>query len=333
MAKVQITIVGLGQIGASLGLALKRARADIQVVGHDRDGGAAAAAAKRGAVDKTEWNLINACEGASLIILAIPLKAIPPTLTAMSKYLEPGQLITDTAATKAPVMQAAKLLPSSVAFVGGHPVIPPARPARKPDRAKKESPAPALGPEDPDPDLFQNAIYCLVPGESAGENAIQTMTGLVSLVGAKPYFVDALEHDSLIAGVQNLPLVQALALLAANVESPSWRDMSKLASTDFFRATEPADGDPAALAETLLANREALVHWIDTGNAALLQLRELIARGDAKAMEAVLGKLRDTRLQWLTGETEGASVMDSDELRNSTMRLFLGGLARERKRP
>src|SRR5512135_1823647 len=105
MAKPRITIVGLGRIGGSIGLALKQANADLEIIGHDKDSRTAGLAQKRGAVDKTEWNLLNACDGAGLVVLALPLGAIRDTLKVLGNELQPGVIVTDTATTKTPVLE------------------------------------------------------------------------------------------------------------------------------------------------------------------------------------------------------------------------------------
>ena len=104
MAKSRITIIGLGLIGGSIGLALKKAKVDVEIVGHDKDSGVANRAQKRGAVDRTDWNLHGACDGASLIFLAIPLAGIKDTLAALGTSLGSGVIVSDTATSKAPVM-------------------------------------------------------------------------------------------------------------------------------------------------------------------------------------------------------------------------------------
>ncbi|MEW5961734.1 MAG: prephenate dehydrogenase/arogenate dehydrogenase family protein, partial [Chloroflexota bacterium] len=90
MSNFTITIVGTGVIGASLGLALKQSQEPLRVLGHDKDLLHAKAGVKQGAFDRAEWNLVNACEPADLIILAIPLNGIRATLAAIAPYLKPG---------------------------------------------------------------------------------------------------------------------------------------------------------------------------------------------------------------------------------------------------
>ncbi|MBC7261196.1 MAG: prephenate dehydrogenase/arogenate dehydrogenase family protein, partial [Chloroflexi bacterium] len=118
------TVIGLGLVGSSIGLALKGTGADLEIIGHDKDSDAARRAYKSGCVDRTEWNLINACEGADLIIISTPLAGVKSTLAAIAQDVKPGCVITDTANLKVPVLDwARESLPNTVYFVGGHPII------------------------------------------------------------------------------------------------------------------------------------------------------------------------------------------------------------------
>src|SRR5512140_3676546 len=164
MAKSRITIVGLGLIGGSIGLALKKAKVDTEIVGHDKNSDVARRALKMGAVDKTEWNLPSSCEGASMVILALPLDGVRETLPAISPVLTPGVIVTDTATSKAPVMEWAKALPEGVHFVGGDPGLSPRRGGS------------ARGIDAASADLFQGATYSLTASISAAPSAIETMT-------------------------------------------------------------------------------------------------------------------------------------------------------------
>ena len=120
------TIVGLGLVGSSIGLALKGTGAEFEIVGHDKDGNAAKRAYKSGCVDRTEWNLINACDGADLIVISTPLAGVESTLAAIAQDLKAGAVVTDTARLKVPVLNwARESLPDTVHFVGGHPIYAP----------------------------------------------------------------------------------------------------------------------------------------------------------------------------------------------------------------
>ncbi len=316
MPKPRITIVGLGLIGSSIGLALKKGKVEADIVGHDKDSGVAGRAVKRGAVDKTDWNLISACEGAGLIVLALPLDGVQGSLEALKRYLEPGVTLTDTASTKVPVMQWAAGLAEGVNFIGGDPVLNPRRAIA------------GQGPEAADADLFQDSTYCLVTSSTAAGNSIQTMTNFVSLLGAKPYFIDAAEHDGLAAGVQHLPALLSTALAAAAMQSQGWRELGKLAGPDFRAATEGMPPDGQAAHRQFMAHRADLVNWIDLVQHHLQELRGMLEREDAEALRTLIERLATERARWLSGsQHEQGPAVDWQSAQGGLSRMLLGGLA------
>ncbi len=315
MPKSRITIIGTGLVGGSMGLALKKSGLELEIVGHDKDQSVAARALKRGALDTTKWNLIDACEGAGLIVLAIPLDGIKSTLEALKPYLQSGVILSDTATTKAPVMEWANALPSGVHYIGGDPIL-------KQNRSNSEH-----GIDAADADLFHGATYCLTPAHSAAPEAIDTISNFVSLLGAKPYFIDPIEHDGLLAGTRHLPVLLATALAAATMDSPSWRERSKLASSDFRAATELAPSNQAA-SDELMAHREALIAWTDMLLERLAQLRQILERKDSDALGSLIEKIAVQRTKWLSGMSQEESTpVDWEAAQFNVSRLFIGGLA------
>ena len=314
MTKSRITIIGLGRIGGSIGLALKQAKLDAEVIGHDKDHGVAGRALKRGAVDKTEWNLINSCDGAGLIVLALPLDAIRMTLDALKSNVASGVIITDTAPTKAPVLEWAKALPSAH-FVGGHPVLASHLPVTH-------------GIDNADATIFRGATYCLTPAMSADENAVNTIASFATMLGAKPYFLDAAEHDGLSAGVEHLPALLATALASSTTASAGWRELSKLSGSTFRAATELLPTD-ASGAQEFLAHRADLARWLGVMIDELKMLRELLDRADSDALKAKLESAIEKREQWLSGKTgaDESPALDYTSLTQTTSHFFLGGLA------
>jgi prephenate dehydrogenase len=316
MPKSRVTIVGLGLIGGSMGLALKKSKLDVEIIGHDRDSGVASRAKKRGAVDATKWNLIDACEGAGLIVLALPLDGIKETLAALKPYLAPGVVVTDTATTKVPVLEWAEGLPEGVHFVGGDPVI------------RLETLPAKSGIDAADADLLRGATYCIVPSTHTSSSAIDTLSSFATLLGANPYFLDAAEHDGLMAGVQHLPAALATVLLAATIRSQGWREMSKLAGADYQTATGFAPQDSATAREQFVAHRTDLIRWIDAVTSELSELRAMLAREDSAALETLIKSLAAEREQWIHSKQDamGPSV-DARDLQFSPARMFFGGLA------
>ncbi|MCC7354621.1 MAG: prephenate dehydrogenase [Anaerolineae bacterium] len=319
MAKPRITIVGLGLVGTSFGLALRRMKGEFELVGHDRDPGAANLAKQRGALDRTEWNLPRACEGASLIILALPLGEMRKSLQAIAPDLAPGTVITDTANLKTPVLGwADELLPAGVSFVGGDPIL-------------------HVTSQSASPDLFRDAVYCLASSPKASDEAIRLVANLVTELGAKPLFIDAAEHDGLLTAVAHLPTIMAAALSSATADSPPWREVRRLAGDIYEGATRLPDESAASLRDLCLNNEANIARWIDTYVAALLAWKETITSADAERIEQAFVQVIAARQKWVSDRAEGRWDMgDSVQVPavdRSWRTLLLGGLAgRDRKR-
>lgn len=295
MSNFTITVVGAGVIGTSIGLALKQQKDPPHLLVHDKVLANAKAAVNKSAFDKAEWNLINACEKADLIILAIPLHGIRSTLEAIAPYLKQGAVISDTSRSKAPVLAwAGELLPGHVHFVGGDPVAHP----------------PGRGHEYAGADLFRNRLYCLIPAPSANESAVQLVAGFVNMLGANPFFLDAGEHDGLVTAIEHLPIVVSAALLNALSSQGSWREIRKLAGSLFEQVSAGAVGDPDELRHSLLTNRDNLVRWIDTYVAQLNQIREMLVDEELSEDELVQGldKAVAARHNWLTDYRDGRFI-------------------------
>jgi prephenate dehydrogenase len=310
----------LGFIGGSIGLALHQAEGDIEVVGHDRERSAATQARKIGAVDKTDWNLISACEDADLIVMATPVGAIQDTLKVIAPYLKAGCLITDTATSKVQVVKwAEEILPEGVHFVGGDPVV---------------GDGGGAGIDAARADLFSRAIYCLTPAASAAPDAVRLASDFVSVLGAVPYFLDPQEHDGLMAGVDHLPFVLSAALLGITTESATWREMRKLAGGVFEGATGFASADPMAYRDACLVNSENIVRWIDAYSGRLAELRETILARDSEKLGQVFEDVLIARQRWLKARAEG-NWEGQQSMEVPTMGSFMGqlfGLGRLTKR-
>ncbi|MDD3824688.1 MAG: prephenate dehydrogenase [Anaerolineae bacterium] len=319
--KPRIAIVGLGLVGSSLGLALRQAEVTSTVVGHDRDRLLANEAKSRGAVDRTEWNLISAVEKSDIVILAEPIDAIPATMEAIGPYLRPGCVVMDTAPLKAPVLAwAAEHLPEQVHFVGTNPILP---------SAASSGSARA--------DLFQRAPICVVPSNTADEASVRLISDLIGILGAQPLFLDAAEHDGLLGGVEHLPRILALALLEMAVQQPSWRELRRVAGSAFESSTRMGEGDAASLSLLSISNRENLLRWIDTYSEVLASLRLALAEGEGEgeALTERIKKAGEERQKWLADQAQGqwqdgpATEMPP---RPSLFDAFLGSFWRKRSR-
>ena len=282
----RIAIVGLGLIGGSLGLALKRVpKLDVEIVGFSRRAETMALARERGAIDRAAADLVAAVQGSDLVVIATPVMTVRLVLERIAGHLQPGSVVTDAGSTKVKVMEwAAKYLPPGVSFIGGHPM------------AGKET----SGIAQADAELFRDCVYCLTPGSGATPEAIARVEGLVKSVGARPLFIDAAHHDELVAGVSHLPMLLSAAFVSATTGYPSWPEMARLAAGGYRDMSRLASGDPEMNRDICLTNREAIIAWIDRLIAELELWKRLLA-GSGEGLEKALSRAREARRKWLEG--------------------------------
>ena len=287
----QITIVGLGLIGASLGLALKAGDKAYKIVGHDGRRALVQRAKQMQAIDASHWNLHGACENAGLIVLALPTAAIRPTLEALRDTIRPGSLVIDTAPVKVPILEAAQvILPETVHFVGGSPVL------NQVDDIDAQ----------PSADLFRNTLWALCPTPTAAPDAVRVAADLVTFIGAKPLFMDAAEHDGLMAAVDGLPLVLTAALMNTVASSAAWPELRKMAGAQFEASTRQPDYHADDLRETTLSNRANVIHWLDQLTAELTAWRQDLEAGNAEALDKRFQQAIESRQRWLGMRAAGA---------------------------
>ena len=290
--KVRVALVGLGLIGGSIGLSLKRlSKSGFDIVGYVRRPEVAAVALSSGVVDKTQTSLAETVQGAELVIIATPVLTIKEILSQIAGQLPDGCVVTDTASTKFQVMKwAEKLLPPTVDFIGGHPM------------AGKET----YGVQAAEADLFQGCTYCLTPSEKASAKSIDKVTSVVKKLGAIPFFIAAQEHDRLVAGVSHLPMLLSAALVSVTTENPSWHKMSKVAASGYHDLTRLASGNPEVNAHICLSNQEAILQWIDKFSQELERYRQLVTTGDKRLGQA-LTDANKARQEWLNKKKQEPS--------------------------
>lgn len=285
----RIAIIGLGLIGASLGMALRSADpkesplGPIEVLGWDRDPKTVKAARSRLAIDREARSLSEAVRDANLVVLATPVQAIQDLLGQLGALLPAGAVVTDVASTKAAVMTWSAQLPTGIAFVGGHPM------------AGKEQ----AGTAAADPELLLNAIYCLTVHRDAPQAAVALVDAMVRTAGARPYYIDPVEHDAYVAGISHLPMLLSVGLTTITSQSPAWQEMAPLAATGFRDVSRLASGDPTMHRDILLTNRDGMTRWIDAMIRFLVETREQITASDAAAIETLLQEAKAHRDEWL----------------------------------
>ena len=281
-----VTLLGIGPVAASMGLALKRAGLKTDIVGTDRERGPMRTAEKMGAIDRGTRNLGSAMEGAQLVILDVPLSDTEELLEAIGPILEDGCIVTDVGTTKAQVIEwADEYLRPETSFVGGHPLV------RRHLATVEEA----------DPTLFDKSEYCVVPSSTAKQDAVKTVVGMVEMLGARPFFLDVQEHDSYSAAMAQLPTVLSASLITMASAGPSWREVSRLAGPEFQELSRLSAVDPTASAASCTFNAEALVYWLEKMIAELSSFKEKVSEDGNEVMDSFI-QAWEQRARWESGE-------------------------------
>jgi prephenate dehydrogenase len=318
-----VTILGLGVTGASVGLALQRANAAVEIVGHDKSPDAAKDAGRLKAIHRTEWNLYKACEGASVIVLAMPLDEADATLELLKDDIGGGTLVLMIADVLAP---AATILAQQLTGKGhsvvGHPILNGVG-----------------GTIAPRADLFEQVVFVLAAGVETDPAALELASNFVETVGAQPLYMDPQEHDGIIAGVEQLPQLLALAQVYMLASAPAWREAKRLAGRTFAQSTG-LDRSGASLARSLVANRENLLLRLTQFEQDLAAWKAWLAQdvpagAESPAAAAIqfASAERETweaqafLKKWDEGPTPAAEVSGGNSVFRS---LFLGNLGRRK---
>ena len=322
-------MLGLGLIGTSIGLGLRRwaaaqpGDAPLRVTGYDADLRRQQQARALKAIDVEARDLPSAVRPADLVVLAVPVGAMAEVMQDCAPHLKAGATVTDVASTKSQVMHWARTyLPATVGFVGGHPM------------------AGGTGStEAAQADLFVGARWCIVPSVRANETAVELVLGLVAALGAQSYFVDADEHDGLVAAISHLPFTVAAALTTAVAADPAWREMKLLAAGGFRDTTRLAEGSPVMHRDIARANAAALTRWLDRLIEELGRARALVANGEDEALLAYFEAAQDERIKWRIERERAAEQGPAGEpgtpsvptLGESMQQMLFGGFGRRRR--
>jgi prephenate dehydrogenase len=301
----QVTIVGTGLLGSSLGLALKRLSPAPRIVGCDLEGSARREATTRKAVDRATSNVFDAVQGSDLVVIATPVRAIDLVLRDIAPALAPGTVVTDTGSTKRQVLDwAAQYLPENVTFVGGHPMT-----GRN-----------TAGTSGAAAELFENAVYCISSPPSADAKAVENIVNMVEAIGSTPYFVEPDEHDGLVASISHLPYLISTAIMRIAATDRGWREAKTIAAGGFATATHLSDGDPRMFADICLTNREQVARQINRMIDELMDLRDTVERGDEAIYDRFVGA-RQLHDEWLAGRSadEPAPAYSASDLKPSSL--------------
>ena len=275
----RLALVGTGLIGASVGLAARRAGIP-SVTGWDPNSEYLAVAGERDAVEPAP-DLAAAVSGAELVVVAAPVGELPRTVREVLDRAPEGCTVTDVGSTKGPVCAAAGADPR---FVGGHPIC--GAETRGPDRASAE--------------LFDGATWFITPTAATAPERLRLVHGLVTALGARPVAIGPDAHDRLVAVTSHLPHVLANVLLnQAGSSRVDGHDPLQAAGGSLRDMTRIGGANPRIWVDIFLDNREALAGALAEQRRQIEQVERALAAGDAGFLARWIGEASGHRRRML----------------------------------
>ncbi len=278
-----ITVIGLGLMGASLCLDLKKGTLCREVRGVARRTATVLDAFFAEAVDLATNDPHTGVLGADIVILATPVRTIVDMLAEIAPYLQPGTVVMDMGSTKAEICAAMADLPTGVQPIGGHPMC------------GKET----AGFESAETGLYHNAPWVLTPLARTSDGAIALATALAQAVGARPYVLEPARHDRLVASISHLPFLLASALVHAvadvgNEDELVWQ----LAAGGFRDTSRVAASDTRMFMDILMTNRHAVLEQLESFAGHVDALRALLQDANEEQLRAKLLVSQERRATW-----------------------------------
>jgi len=281
----RVAILGVGLIGGSFALALKRARAVERVVGVGRTRHNLADALRLKAIDDASRDPARAVRGADLVLLATPVGQMPAVMSAIAPHLPAHAVVTDAGSTKRDVIACAQR------FLGGHlPRFVPAHPVA----GTEESGAAAAFA-----DLFRGRNIILTPQAGTAARAVTLVRRAWEACGARVMRMDADTHDELFAAVSHLPHVIAFALVNMLAGRRDPARLFALSAGGLRDTVRIAGSSPEMWADICVANRDALLAALEDYENELEQTRAAIERADAQELKRLFAQARGAREKWL----------------------------------
>lgn len=281
----RLCVIGVGLIGGSLALALRRAGVVGEIVGCGRNQANLRRAEELGVVDRHCADPAMAVAGADVVVLGVPLGSIRPVLAAIRDALEPGTIVTDVGSAKRCVIDDVEAIFGHMParFVPGHPVA-----------GTEKS-----GVEAAFADLFQNRRVILTPLAQIDPEAIRIVRTLWKSAGAEVIAMSADHHDRMLAATSHLPHLLAFGLVDTLARWDADEDVFQYAAGGFRDFTRIASSDPVMWRDICLANRKALLEALEHYREDLGVLTELVRQLDGQGLERVFRNAKDVRDQYL----------------------------------
>jgi prephenate dehydrogenase len=258
LQQTRVGIVGLGLMGGSLALALRGKVAHL--VGVERQAIVRQMALRESIVDQAIDTLAPDSPLVDLLVLATPVQAILQTLSALPALRPAGGYVLDLGSTKRAITAAMAALPDSFAAIGGHPMC-----------GKETS-----GLLSATADLYRGQLFVICPTSRTTPAMQALVLELIAAIEARPVFLEAAEHDNIVAAVSHLPYLVSAALMRSVVSEAQWA----ISASGFRDTTRLAGTNPQMMVDILLTNRDAIFQFLQDYESDLGELRRLLALED-----------------------------------------------------
>jgi prephenate dehydrogenase len=280
----KITIVGVGLLGGSIGLAARRHRLACEVAGYVRRKSSLKDCERAGAVDYATTDLFAAVSNADLVILCTPLAQMRALAEQLLPALKRGALVTDVGSVKAGVVRELEsiIARAGAHFVGSHPMAGGEKMGVLVARA----------------DLFANAVNIITPTKRSNAGAVRKLDQFWKSLGARVLKMDAAQHDLLVSRSSHLPHLVAATLANLVLNPAGSKTQAALCATGFRDTTRIASGSPEMWRDIALANRKNLLQSVGVFVAELKKFQGALKRGDARAVETFYATAKQRRDHW-----------------------------------
>ncbi len=262
-----IAIIGVGLIGGSLSMALKRKLPDIKILGVDKQK-VIDEAISLSAIDQgfTTEQMEECAALADLVVLATPISQIIDYLPKVSRAIRPGTLVTDTGSTKTKIVETAeRCFKDNIYFLGGHPMTG----------------SEGRGIKSADALLFENTIYVLTPSQKLPGHVVQNFGSLIEKIGSRLILLSPTMHDKIAAAVSHLPQILAVSLMNSITQQQGDSTLFiKLAAGGFRDITRIASSPYEIWKDIINTNKEQLLNSLDAFIEYLERTKDKITKGN-----------------------------------------------------
>jgi prephenate dehydrogenase len=302
MASIQISIIGLGRLGASIGLAIKRymtdgGKHDFHITGYDSVSDKAKTAKNLKAIDQQKNSIEEAVQGQNIVILSLPFGELEGVYRRMSGHLARGVVVIDLSTLKRDnIRSAEKYLPEGAHLVCATAIVNAKYLFENLDETERAS-----------ADYFDKGVMMLMPSVSCAEEAVTLANDLTNILGGTSQFFDPEEHDILIQSSEILPSILGVSLFSLLRQSESWDDKGRLTNSAFGATTHFLfDRHPDDLMSAWTNDPQQTVRNINEIIKSLMLIRDLIREDNRDALNLFIDDNARAYETWINNRNKNS---------------------------